>query len=92
MSAVAQAINVLEVNGYVVIRRKSYIALMQRLAVARAEARWCREEQSSTRAWADETSREMVRLRDRISFLYRAARAAGATIDDLCGNPTGEPR
>lgn len=83
-SDVFRARQILESQGYVVLKRRSYVALMQRLAVARAEARWCREEQASQRAWADEVGREMVNLRDRISFLYRAARAAGATIEDLC--------
>lgn len=81
---VQQAKQVLEASGYVCIKQRSYVALMQRLAVARYEARWERRERESYRSWAEETGREMVQLRDRISFLYRAARAAGATIEDLC--------
>lgn len=84
---VAQSKNFLESRGHVVLKTRSYIALMQRLAVARAEAQWCREEMASQRAWAEDNGRETVALRDRISFLYRSALAFGASIDDLRGDP-----
>lgn len=87
MTTTYQAKQMLEANGYVVVKQKSYVALLTRLAVARAEARFERRERASQREWAEEMARESTRLRDRISFLYRTAMAFGASIDDLRGDP-----
>lgn len=70
----------------VTLRAKSYASLLRRLAIARHEAQWCREEMERTQRWAQQDLGTEIRLlRDRVTFLYVAAVAAGASREDLAG-------
>jgi hypothetical protein len=72
--------------GYVVLKEKSYRQAQERQRVAEcyrdAEIRAA----DSARAWARDCLAEERRLRDRCSFLYGAARAAGCTAEELSQN------
>lgn len=77
---------VLAAYGYVAITARSHRDAQRRHAIARHEAQWCREELARTQRWAEQDLGAEIRtLRDRVTFLYGAAIAAGATRDELAG-------
>lgn len=73
----------LEANGFVVLREKSYRQAQERQRVA--EAYRAAEEQAAehARAWARDCLTEERRLRDRLTFVYGVAQAHGATVEEL---------
>lgn len=86
---IANARQLLEANGYVVLREKSYRAAQERQRVAQVRQQCAEEDAEHARAWARDCLKEERRLRDRCTFLYGAARAAGCTENDLRG-PDGQ--
>lgn len=82
---IASARQVLEANGYVVLREKSYRQAQERQRVAQVR-RECEEEAAEhARQWARDCLKAERRLAERCTFLYGAARAAGCTEADLRG-------
>jgi hypothetical protein len=81
-----EAQNCLAANGCVVLTTKAYHAAQRRHVIARHEAQWCRDELARTQRWAEQDlGLEIRRLRERVTFLYGAAIAAGATREELAG-------
>lgn len=82
--------NLLESEGFVVLRAKSYQDAQRRHAIAKHEAQWCRDELARTQRWAEQDLGAEIRdLRARVTFLYGAAFAAGCTREQLAGQPDG---
>lgn len=73
----------LEANGYVVLREKSYRQAQERQRVANVFREHAEEDAEHARAWARDCLTEERRLRDRLTFVYGVARAHGATVEDL---------
>ena len=86
MTAVEQAKALLESNGFVVLRAKSYRQAQERQRVAEALREYAEQEAEQTRRWALDCLGEERRLRDRCTFLYGAATRRGATADELAGD------
>lgn len=85
---IAEAREVLEASGFVVLKAKSYRAAQERQRVAEALRDAAERYQQSTDRWVRQSIiPENHRLRDRCAFLYGAARAHGATADELRGEP-----
>lgn len=82
---IACARQLLEANGYVVLREKSYRAAQRRLAIAQSEVEWEKQEAEHARQWARDCLAAERRLAERCTFLYGAARAAGCTDEELRG-------
>lgn len=81
--AVTAARQLLEANGFVVLREKSYRQAQERQRVAECYRRAAEDDAEHARAWARDCLTEERRLRDRITFIYGVARARGATDDEL---------
>ncbi len=83
--AIAEARKLLEANGFVVLRAKSYRQAQERQRVAEcyrdAEIRAAEQ----ARTWARDCLKEERRLAERCTFLYGAAMAAGCTEAELRG-------
>lgn len=85
-SDIASARQVLEANGYVVLREKSYRQAQERQRVAQVRQQCAEEDAKHARAWARDCLKEERRLAERCTFLYGAARAAGCTESELRGH------
>lgn len=82
----------LKANGFVVHTEKSWRALLTRTAIAEniaASDRQWRESQDAW--WRTEILPELHYYRDRCTFLYGEARAAGCTVEQLRGGPNYPP-
>jgi DNA-binding MarR family transcriptional regulator len=88
-SAAQAMIDELVAAGYVVHRRKSYDALLERARRAEAQLEWEVEARKSTRRWADKAFDEQRRLSDRLTFVWGIAQAHGATVEELTAQPEG---
>jgi len=77
----------LEENGYVVLKEKSYRQAQERQRIAEALRVYADERRESTERWAQSVCVEERRLWDRITFIYGVARANGATVEELAGEP-----
>lgn len=74
-------------NGFAVLRAKSYHQARERQRVAEARRHYAEESEERTYRWVrDQLSGEIRELRERCTFLYGAARAHGATVDELRGD------
>lgn len=82
---IAIAKTILERTGHVVLREKSYRQAQERQRIAECYRDREIEAADSARAWARNCLDEERRLRDRCTFLYGAARAHGATVEELRG-------
>lgn len=81
---------VVEGEGFVVLKVKSYQDAQRRHAIAKSEAQWCRDELARTQRWAEQDLGAEIRdLRARVTFLYGAAFAAGCTREELAGQSDG---
>ncbi len=80
----ATAAKLLRQNGFTVIRARSYRAAQKRQWIAEARMDDAIEQRDHQRAWMESEvfPRERL-LSDRVNFLYGAARAHGATVDEL---------
>lgn len=79
--------NLLDSYGFVVLRENSYRQAQERQRVAHARAAWETEMRESVDRWArEELCPEIRALRERVTFLYGAALAAGCTDSDLRGH------
>lgn len=83
---IANARRILESNGYVVLREKSYRAAQERQRVARVRQQCAEEDAERAREWARDCLAKERRLAERCTFLYGAARAAGCTESELRGH------
>lgn len=81
-----EARNLLETNGYVVLRAKSYKQAQERQRVADALAAYQAQRVEEVFAWVqrDLVPRERS-LVDRLTFVYGVARALGASVEELRG-------
>lgn len=84
---VAQARALLEANGYVVLREKSYRLAQERQRVAEARQLWEKAAAQSARDWAIDCLDEDRRLADRLTFVWGVAMAHGATSEELAADP-----
>lgn len=84
---VAIAKELLARAGFVVLREKSYRQAQTRQAIAESRADWETSRRADTDRWAREALAEGDRLRDRLTFVYGEARARGASVEDLAGEP-----
>lgn len=85
----AMAKDILKRAGYVVVREKSYRQAQERQRVAEALKVDAQERAASQdKWWRTEILPELFQYRDRVTFLYGAARAAGCTAEELAGSMT----
>ncbi|ANA86924.1 hypothetical protein SEA_DELIAN_68 [Gordonia phage Delian] len=92
MSDIDDARKLLEDNGFVVLREKSYRQAQERQRVAEALRRAAEEDSARTRKWVQtELGHEIRYLRDRCTFIYGEARAAGCSVEQLSGGPSFDP-
>ena len=82
---VATAKALLEANGFVVLRAKSYAKARADMHAAKVEAKSERRHNEHTRAWAHDAFVEQRRLAERCTYLYGLAAAHGATPEELRG-------
>lgn len=80
---VGDAKQFLKQRGYVVLKEKSYRQAQERQRVAECYKESEIRAAESARSWARNCLDEERRLRDRCTFLYGAARAAGCTVKEL---------
>jgi hypothetical protein len=81
---IAIAKQILEVSGHVVLKAKSYRQAQERQRIAEIMAADARERERANDAWWRESILpELFSYRDRVTFLYGAARAAGCTVEEL---------
>lgn len=84
---VAAARTLLESRGYVVLKAGSHRRSKERRRLAEARERWAQETVEHTRRWAEDAFAEQRRLSDRLTHVYGVARAHGATVEELAGDP-----
>jgi hypothetical protein len=85
---IAEAREVLEASGHVVLKAKSYRQAQERQRVAEALRDAAERYRESTDRWVRaDIIPENHRLRERCTFLYGAARAHGASAEELRGDP-----
>lgn len=90
-SEVEIAKQILKLAGYVVLKQKSHQQAQERQRVAEAMAADARErERLSDKWWRESILPELFKYRDRVTFLYGQARAAGCTVEELAG-PENKP-
>lgn len=83
---VEDAKHVLREAGYVVIKEKSYRQAQERQRIADVLRLDAQEHAASQdKWWREEILPELFSYRDRVTFLYGAARAAGCTAEELSG-------
>lgn len=74
----------LKSHGYVVIKEKSYRQAQEGQRVADVMCEDAKERAASQdKWWREEILPELFSYRDRVTFLYGAARAAGCTAEEL---------
>lgn len=73
-------------GSWVVMRPKSHRALLERVRRAENSVQWAEHGAESARAWARDCLQQERELRDRCTYLYGAARAYGATVEELGGS------
>lgn len=84
---ITDARNVLESHGFVVLREKSYRRAQERQRMAEALRADAVDRAASQDAWwREHILPELFTYRDRVTFLYGAARAAGCTVEELSGH------
>lgn len=85
---IAIAKQILEASGYVALKAKSYRNSQERRRMAEARAEYEAQANLGTQRWVQQDLVPEIRsLHDRVTFLYGAARAAGASVEDLQGKP-----
>ncbi len=83
---ITDARNILEAHGFVVLREKSYRRAQERQRMAEVmRANAVERAESQDKWWREHILPELFEYRDRVTFLYGAARAAGCTVEDLRG-------
>lgn len=74
----------LKQHGYVVLKEKSYRQAQERQRTADIMRESAEERAASQdRWWREEILPELFAYRDRVTFLYGQARAAGCTVEGL---------
>lgn len=89
---IAAAKALLEAEGYVVLRAKSYRQAQERQRVAECLRESAERDAASARDWARNCLAEERYMRDRLTFVYGVARAYGATVEELGGSVEKNPR
>lgn len=82
---VADAIRLLNANGYAVVKSASRRAAQRAKARTEADLDRALRDLDRTQEWGESLGTEARRLADRASFLYEAAIAHGATREELAG-------
>lgn len=85
-SLIARAKALLEANGFVVLRAKSYAKARQDMHTAKALLASEERHAEHIRAWASDAFAEQRRLAERCTYLYGLAAAHGASADELRGD------
>jgi hypothetical protein len=81
--------NLLSQHDYIVHKNKSWRQLIERVRVAEALRNAAEQHEKHTRRWAQTELHNQIRdLQARCAFLYGAARAHGASIEELAGGWT----
>lgn len=81
---IREAKELLQAEGYVVLRAKSYYQAQERQRVAEALRAMAEEMRASQDRWMrEDVFPEKRRLHERLTFVYGVARAHGATIEEL---------
>ena len=80
-----QAKRLLEANGYVILKAKSYQRAQERQRLAQALWESAQRDRAHTREWAFSIFDEQRRLADRLTFVYGVARSHGASVEELNG-------
>lgn len=82
--AITEARDLLECNGYVVLKAKSYHQAQERQRVAEALRQYAEELRAGTQRWVEtEWVPRERHLSDRLTFVYGVARAHGITVAEL---------
>jgi len=89
---VDEAKALLEAEGYVVLRAKSYQQAQARQASHQREVEWADRRVEMAERWARDCLAEERRLGARCTFLYGEATRLGATAEQLAHAPTTEDR
>jgi hypothetical protein len=78
---------ILTASGHVVLKASSYAKAQERQRIAEVMAADARDrERVSDKWWRETILPELFSYRDRVTFLYGAARAAGCTVEELSGD------
>jgi hypothetical protein len=86
MITVDEAKRLLKDAGYVILKEKSYRQAQERQRIADIMRQDAQERAASQdKWWREEILPELFSYRDRVTFLYGAARAAGCTDEELSG-------
>jgi hypothetical protein len=81
----AEAKELLEAAGYVVLKEMSYRQAQERQRIATVRADCADSRCVHAEMWAENCLAEERRLRDRLTFVYGIAQAHGATTEELSG-------
>jgi hypothetical protein len=83
--SIEQAKKLLEADGYVVLRAKSYRQAEERRRIAENRAYWEERAAEHARIWARECREYERRVGERCTYLYGLAARHGATDEELRG-------
>lgn len=82
-AAEQDAIKLLKLAGYAVVRQRTYDRLQERVRIAELRQAWETERQESAQRWARRECDEQRRLADRLTRVAAAAAALGVSIQDI---------
>ncbi len=85
MMTIDEAKKLLEADGYVVLRAKSYRWAEDRRHRAQADAYWAKLDKEHAWVWARECRDDERKLADRCTYLYGLAARHGASDEELRG-------
>lgn len=85
MTDIAAAKALLEAEGYVVLKAKSYRQAQQRHAIHEREVYWAERAANHAREWARDCLGQERRSAERCTYLYVLAASHGATEAELRG-------
>lgn len=83
----ARAKEMLERNGYTVIKTKTYLREKEMRRRAESRLEWEKERNEGTYHWANRAFDEQRRLSDRITYVYGVAKEYGAPDEKLADQP-----
>ena len=79
------ALTLVRAAGYVLLKTSSYRRAQERHRIALVRLEDAAEQRASTERWAHQAFTEQRRVGDRLTSVYGAARAHGATVAELDG-------
>ena len=87
-----EAIDMLQINGYHVMRRRTYEHMVAKLAHLQNEIDWTNRAADSARDWARDCRDEERRLADRLTMIAAGAREAGLPLSEILDVINATPR